>query len=71
MEKPLILVAINGNIIIVLTEIYLRYEKLQTKKRGKPFFKEKLATEIHSLDVWESYHVDPKALEEVKPMFIT
>lgn len=46
-------------------------KKYRLKKEAVPFFKENLATSVYSLDVWEKYHVDTKALEEVKPLFIT
>jgi hypothetical protein len=36
------------------------------KKEAVPFFIEKHATAIYSLDIWESLSVDIKALEEVK-----
>lgn len=41
------------------------------KKEATPFFQEKHATEIKSFDYWESIGVDRKALEEVKPAYIT
>jgi len=41
------------------------------KKEAVPFLNEKHATDIYPLDVWESLRVDIRALEEVKPAFIS
>lgn len=41
------------------------------KKEAIPFFKEDLTTTVRTFDVWEKLNVDKKALEEVKPMFIS
>jgi hypothetical protein len=42
------------------------------KKEALLFFKQDLATDVMSLDEWkQNYHVDEKALEEVKPAYVT
>lgn len=41
------------------------------KQNATPFFKENLATQIKTYDVWvDTYHVDPKALEKVEDAYI-
>lgn len=49
----------------VMTKMY------RLKKAVVPFIKEEHATRIYSLDTWESLQIDIKALEEVKPIFIS
>lgn len=41
------------------------------KPEAVPFFAEKMATGIYSEEVWENHNIDMKALEEVKPIFLT
>lgn len=41
------------------------------KKEAVPFMLEKYATQILPLDTWESNGIDIKALEEVKPIFLS
>lgn len=41
------------------------------KKEAVPFFAEKIVTKVLSLDEWENYNVEFKALEEVKPVYLT
>jgi len=50
-----------------------RYMKrYRLKKEALKFFKEKLLTEVMPLHEWEeNYSVDEKALEEVKPAYVT
>jgi len=45
--------------------------KYRLKKEAVPFFKSDLATSIIDYDIWvNQYNIDPKALEEVAPMYI-
>ncbi len=46
-------------------------KKYRLKKEAVPFFNEKHACGVHSFDFWESLNVDEKALEEVKPVYIS
>lgn len=41
------------------------------KLEAVPFFKDSMAAAIHTLDIWKEHNVDPKALEEVQPLYIT
>lgn len=45
-------------------------KQYRLKKEAVPFFNEKHATAIHSLDTWDSYQVEHKALEEVEDAYI-
>lgn len=45
-------------------------KKYRLKKEAVPFFKEKHASSIYTLDVWERMEVDIAALEEVQPLHI-
>jgi hypothetical protein len=46
--------------------------RYRLRKEAVPFFKEDLATAVMSYDEWiDTYHVEPKALEEIKPLFVT
>lgn len=47
-------------------------KKFRLKKEATPFFKEDLATSIYDYETWtKNLNVDPKALEEVEPAYIT
>jgi stress-induced morphogen len=47
-------------------------KRYRLKKEALAFFKEDLATNVMELHAWkENYHVDEKALEEVKPAYVT
>ena len=46
-------------------------KNFRLKKEATPFFKEKHATAIYPFDTWNSLGVDPKALEEVEPAYLT
>jgi hypothetical protein len=41
------------------------------RSEAAPYFKDALATQIYSWDTWNDLHVDDKALEEVKPCYLT
>lgn len=41
------------------------------KEDAVPFFKESIATQIHTLSVWEDLKVDAKALEVVSHPYLT
>jgi hypothetical protein len=45
--------------------------RYRLKKEAVPFFKDDIASGVHTLDEWMSYNVDEKALEEVKPLYLT
>lgn len=45
-------------------------KKYRLKKEAVPFFADKLATAIYGWDVWNEYHVDDKALEEVEEAYV-
>lgn len=44
--------------------------KYRLKKEAIPFFNDKLSTAICDWHVWNEYHVDDKALEEVEEVYI-
>jgi hypothetical protein len=46
-------------------------KKYRLKPEAVPFFKDKMATAIHTFDVWKDHNVDEKALEEVEECHIT
>lgn len=46
-------------------------KKYRIKKEAVPFILEKHATNIYTLDIWESIGIDIKALEEVEPVHLS
>lgn len=47
-------------------------KRYRLKKEALSFFSENLAKEVMALHEWEEhYHVDERALEEVKPAYVT
>lgn len=46
-------------------------KKYRLKSEAIPFFKEKFATAIYDITVWESLNIDTKALEEVEDTYIS
>lgn len=46
-------------------------KRYRLKKEAVPFFVHGVATAVLTLGEWLKYHVDEKALEEVKPLYVT
>jgi hypothetical protein len=46
-------------------------KRYRLTKEAVPFFAHDVATDVRTLDQWKSYNVDEKALEEVKPVYVT
>lgn len=46
-------------------------KRYRLKKEAVQFFAHDVATAVLTLDEWRTNHVDEKALEEVKPLYVT